>query len=106
MRNEIIIKKIYELCDSQQISDADLLSKASLSTHLIRDWAANKSVPSLPALKSICEVLNVDISYLFKTEEDSFTQSQRKILNEWRQLSVEEKEAINLYISALKSINK
>ena len=106
MNNIELVNKIKFFCNSQNLKISALLKKAVLSPNIIDDWQNNKTEPSFPALLQICNVLQIQLKDLFKTEDLSLTVSQSNILAEWKTLGDNEKRAVFDYITALKSNHK
>ena len=103
MNTQDIVEKIKFVCKSQNLKINALLRKAGVSPNLVDDWQNDRSEPSFPTLIEICNVLNITLEELFITDKLSLTSSQERILNEWKNLSNQEKRAIFDYIVALKS---
>ena len=76
--------------------------QAKLSAHLIDDWKSGRAEPSFSALQAIGEVLGADLKDFF-SDTPALTEAQDKILSEWRELSDMQKDALALYIEAMKS---
>lgn len=101
-----IAENISFICKSQNLKISALLKKAGLSPNVFDDWQNEKTEPSFPALFEICRALNIDIAELFSTHSLSLTDSQLKLLAEWKHLSDPEKQAVFDYISAMRSNHK
>lgn len=98
-----IIKTIKANSKEQNCKISELLRKARVSPHIIDDWQSGKSDPSFSVLFRLCDVLNIEMRELFTENEDALTDSQKAIIEEWCLLSPMQKEALFLYIDAMKS---
>ncbi len=101
LRNHIVTA-IKQQCKEKGIKISVLLREAESSQHLIDDWQNGKTEPSFPTLSRICKVLNIDVEELFKMSQ-KLTETQAKILDEWRSLSDMEKQSLLKYITAMKA---
>ena len=106
MENEVIIGKIVAFIKRKSrergLSINKMLFQAKLSAHLIDDWQNGRAEPSFSALQAIGEVLGVEPKDFF-SDAPALTEVQVQILSEWRGLSGAQKDALTLYIEAMKS---
>ena len=106
MGNEVIIENIVShikmKCREFGLSINKMLFQAKLSAHLIDDWQNGRAEPSLTALQSIGNVLGIDPKEFF-SDLPILTQAQSEIISQWRELNNEQKDALVLYIEAMKS---
>lgn len=100
-----IVRRIKKRCECKRLSINALLRRAGLSPHLIDDWKNRKAEPSVAALEKICRELDMDLGDLFANSEHTYTETQRRILEDWRTLSEEEKTAIFKYIEAMRELS-
>ncbi len=98
-----IIENIELRCKEKNIKMSTLLKLSGLTSHLFSDWKSQKSSPSISALEKMCAFLDVALGELFKDDNQKLTLSQERLLEEWRGLSSCEKEALYIYIQAMKS---
>ncbi len=99
-------RKIESLCAEKSLEVSEVLKRAKLSARIIEDWKNFKVEPSIPALAQICDELGTELSVLFCDGAPKLTDEQQDLINSWKTLSLEEKEAIFHYITAMVEIQK
>ena len=90
---EDILKKLDKLRKEKGLSIFKLTELAGLSENTIYNWYNKGSQPSLEALKAVCDVLNVSLSYFFaETINESISAQEEELLTLFRSLTPEQKE--------------
>lgn len=83
-----------------------MLKKTKTSAHAY-EWKNGNAIPSLPAIKKICDKLEIPLNKFFDGYNDfSLTKPQTEFLREWKLLSEREKTTISKVIDVFLEINK
>lgn len=101
---EDILKKLDKLRKEKGISIFKLTELAGLSENTIYNWYNKGSKPTIEALKAVCDVFNVSLSYFFaETINESISAQEDELLTLFRALTPAQKE---LYKKLLIELNK
>ena len=101
---ENILNKLDKLRKEKGFSIFKLTELAGLSENTIYNWYNKGSKPTIEALKAVCDVLNVSLSYFFsETINESISAQEDELLTLFRALTPAQKE---LYIQLLVELNK
>ena len=101
-----LIKRIKDLCEEKNLTFGEMLKKTKTSAHAY-EWKNGNAIPSLPAIKKICDKLEIPLNKFFDGYNDfSLTKPQTEFLREWKFLSEREKTTISKVIDAFLEINK
>lgn len=107
MNNKTIIaikNKILEELNHRKLSIYELAKQVDLSEPCIRNWFNDKGyVPSLNSLIKICNYLNISLSLMFLTENETLyplSSSEKDMLNQYNKLNGKQKEAVKIHINS------
>ena len=90
---EDILKKLDKLRKEKGLSIFKLTELAGLSENTIYNWYNKGSKPTIEALKAVCDVLNVSLSYFFsETISESISAQEEEMLTLFRALTPDQKE--------------
>ena len=90
---EDILKKLDKLRKEKGLSIFKLTELAGLSENTIYNWYNKGSKPTIEALKAVCDVLNVSLSYFFsETISESISAQEEELLTLFRALIPDQKE--------------
>ena len=90
---ENILQKLDKLRKEKGLSIFKLTELAGLSENTIYNWYNKGSKPTIEALKAVCDVLNVSLSYFFsETISESISAQEEELLTLFRALTPEQKE--------------
>lgn len=90
---EDILEKLDKLRKEKGISIFKLTELAGLSENTIYNWYNKGSKPTIEALKAVCDVLNVSLSYFFaETINESISAQEEELLTLFRSLTSVQKE--------------
>lgn len=115
--NLIFSNTLRELRKSKEMSANQLSEIFNCSKSLIYEWEKGRSQPSLEDLVKIANFFEVSLDYLLGREDDfgsiiitngnnTLTQQQNEVIENFESLSPLGKEAILLSIKALKETKK
>lgn len=99
-----IINRIETLCEKKQMSRYKLSQKTGLAQSSISNLLNRKSIPTVITLDRICEGLGITLSQFFAGDGEipDLTEEQRDLLEEWNELSEEEKSLVKAYIQGVR----
>ena len=90
---EDILKKLDKLRKEKGLSIFKLTELAGLSENTIYNWYNKGSKPTIEALKAVCDVLNVSLSYFFaETINESIAAQEEELIILFRALTPDQKE--------------
>lgn len=100
-----IYDKIDKMRRDKGWSIYGLAKKAGISTTALYHWRDRRSSPTLDVLDAVCSALNISvIAFLLEGDElITLTDAQQELVDEWNQLSTEQKRLI---IHLMRSINR
>lgn len=88
-----ILEKLDRIRKEKGLSVFKLTELAGLSENTIYNWYNKGSQPTIYALKSVCEVLNVSLSCFFaENVRESVSAQEEELLKLFRGLDYEQKE--------------
>ena len=90
---ENILEKLDKLRKEKGISIFKLTEFAGLSENTIYNWYNKGSCPTIEALKAVCDVLDVSLSYFFAENiNESISAQEEELLSLFRALTPTQKE--------------
>ncbi len=90
---ENILQKLDKLRKEKGISIFKLTELAGLSENTIYNWYNKGSQPTIEALKAVCDVLNISLSYFFAENiNESISAQEEEFLTLFRNLTPDQKE--------------
>ena len=88
-----ILARLEALRKEKGLSVFKLTEQAGLSENTVYNWYKKKSQPTIYALKAVCDVLGVSLSYFFAANEsENITAQEEALLRDFRALNAEQKE--------------
>ena len=77
-------------------TEYQLAERSGLPQSTISSWYRKDMVPTVPSLEKVCDAFGITLSQLFAQDGEpvTLTASQRKLLDRWDQLDVEQQAAI------------
>lgn len=99
-----ILERLDALRKEKGLSVFKLTELAGLSENTIYNWYNKGSKPTIEALKAVCDVLNVSLSYFFAENiNETISAQEEELLVLFRSLTTTQKE---LYTQLLIEMNK
>lgn len=77
-------------------TEYQLAERSGLPQSTISSWYRKNMVPTIPSLEKICAAFGITLSQLFAEGEEpvALTEPQRKLLERWSRLSVEQQAVV------------
>ncbi len=91
-----ILSAITKYREERGWSEYQLAEQSGLPQSTISSWYRKNMIPTVPSLDKICTAFGITLSQLF-SEEDmmlSVTESQKKLLECWAKLNIEQQDAV------------
>ena len=90
-----ICERMFQLMSEKNIKNRDLAVKLGVRDSVICNWKTRNTDPPSTYLLPICEILGVDIFTLLGQDcnEIIFTDEEKQIIQKYRQLDDESKQA-------------
>lgn len=91
-----ILSAITKYREERGWSEYQLAERSGLPQSTISSWYRKNMIPTVPSLDKICTAFGITLSQLF-SEEDmmlSVTESQKKLLECWTKLNIEQQDAV------------
>lgn len=91
-----ILSAITKYREERGWSEYQLAEQSGLPQSTISSWYRKNMIPTVSSLDKICTAFGITLSQLF-AEEDmmlSVTESQKKLLECWAKLSIEQQDAV------------
>ena len=99
-----MLEKLDHLRKEKGLSVFKLTEQAGLSENTVYNWYKKKSQPTIYALKAVCDVLGVSLSYFFAENTlENITAQEEALLRDFRSLNDEQKD---LYVKLLNELTK
>lgn len=101
-------KTIQLYLEENDMTQAELGKLVGASQQTISLIVNNRRLPSLDTLVQICNVLNIDISFLLETDTNDHQElvisdkTEKKIIDCYRSLNKDEKNIFESFVSAIK----
>jgi len=85
-------------------TEYQLAERSGLPQSTISSWYRRNMVPTIPSLEKICDAFGITLSQLFAEDDTpvSLMPSQKKLLEKWSELSVEQQELMFALIDKMK----
>jgi len=94
-----IVKKIDEIRVKRGWTFYKLSQESGLSQQTFTKWMEGKTIPTIPALKSVCDAFGITLANFFSDSNTiKITTETKEILENWNYLTKEEKLSIKLII--------
>ena len=103
-----VLEKIEKERLSRGWSEYTLAKNSGITSSTISTWYRRNLQPSISSIEKICKGLDISLSQFFSSQEQSvnLTSSQQEILEVWKYLNENQKEAtINMIKSFVKIEN-
>ncbi len=91
-----ILSAITKYREERGWSEYQLAEQSGLPQSTISSWYRKNMIPTVSSLDKICTAFGITLSQLF-AEEDmmlSVTESQKKLLECWAKLNIEQQDAV------------
>ena len=91
-----ILSAITSLREERGWSEYQLSEHSGLPQSTISSWYRKNMVPTVPSLEKICAAFGITLSQLFSEGKEpvSLTNEQRKLLERWSRLSLEQQNVV------------
>lgn len=101
MRDNYIIDRIYQICESKNMTQYELAKRAGLTQSSLSNLMSQGCKPTIKTLEKICNGFGITLAQFFANDRTypDLSGEQKKLLDEWESLSPREKQV------ALKMIN-
>lgn len=92
--------KIYDrfekLLENKGLTVYSVAKDAGVSYGTIYKWRQRRTVPTLTVLDSLCNILDVPITYLLGTDDESvhLDEKEKQVFDIWLGLSAEQKDVL------------
>lgn len=96
-----VCKRIDELRKQRGWSINNLAMEAMLTQSTVNNLFVRKSEPKLSTLRAICNAFGITLAEFFE-EESKEPVSERLLMNEIKELSVEQKRAFYIILKSVK----
>ena len=94
-----IVKKIDEIRIKRGWTFYKLSQESGLSQQTFTKWMEGTTIPTIPALKSVCDAFGITLANFFsESNVVEITPETKEILEHWNYLTKEEKLSIKLII--------
>lgn len=94
-----IVKKIDEIRVKRGWTFYKLAQESGLSQQTFTKWMEGKTIPTIPALKSVCDAFGISLANFFSDSNTiEITPETKEILENWNYLTQEEKLSIKIII--------
>lgn len=105
MQDTDINERIRQLCDARGWTIYRLAKESGITYSTLCTMLHKSNVPSVPTLCKICNGFGISLSEFFDGKNDSvlLTPEQKTHLEQWSQLSVENRKSAEKYIRYLLS---
>lgn len=98
---EMFSDRLDTVLKEKKITQKELAEKIGIRRPTISDWKKNGACPPIDIALRIADYLGVDCRWLVTGEESetiTLSQEEKKLLAEWRELSGQDKEEIEMLI--------
>lgn len=90
-----ILEKLDKLRKEKDVSIFKLTELAGLSENTVYNWYNKGSIPTIYALKAVCDVLNVPLSRFFaENVNESMSAEEETLIRDFRAVNSEQKALI------------
>jgi len=93
-----IVKKIDEIREQNGWSYYKLSQKSGLSQQTFTKWKDGNTIPTVSALKSVCDAFNITLAEFFGGEKHCQTYNDNIILKNWDKLTKDEQYSLELIV--------
>lgn len=94
-----IVKKIDEIRVKRGWTFYRLAQESGLTQQTFTKWMEGKTVPTITALKAVCDAYNITLANFFaESDMVEVTPETKSIFDNWNILNNKEKESIKLII--------
>lgn len=94
-----IVKKIDEIRVKRGWTFYKLAQESGLTQQTFTKWMEGKTIPTIPALKAVCDAYGITLANFF-AENDmvEVTSETKSVFENWNYLTKEEQQSIKLII--------
>lgn len=98
-----ILTTITELREERGWTEAVLSEQSGLPQSTISSWYRKNSSPTVASLEKVCKAYGITLSQLFADANQPLilTDSQKKMLESWSRLTLEQQDAIFQLINCM-----
>ncbi len=94
-----IVKKIDQIRVKRGWTFYKLAQESGLTQQTFTKWMEGKTMPTIPALKAVCDAFGISLANFFaENEMVEITPQAKSILDNWNYLTQKEQESIRLII--------
>lgn len=94
-----IVKKIDDLRVKRGWTFYKLAQESGLTQQTFTKWMEGKTIPTLPALKAVCDAYGITLANFFSENNMiEITPETKSVLDNWNYLTKEEQKSIMLII--------
>ena len=106
MEENIVLMRLRELCEKNNISFYRLAKDSGVALSTISSLYAQNHYPSIPTLNRLCDGLNMTLSdfFLLEPKPNRLTEEDRRIINRINHLCYEQKKYLTAYIDGLSNV--
>ncbi|RDU23184.1 helix-turn-helix domain-containing protein [Anaerosacchariphilus polymeriproducens] len=97
----MLLKKVKQLCNEENISVAELERQLKFGNGTIRRW--NNTQPSLEKVNQVANYFNVGIEYFTKDNYRIPSRESIEFVNEFEELNSTQKGLVMCYLSLIKN---
>lgn len=103
-----ILKTITKLREQRGWTEYQLAEHSGLPQSTISSWYRKNMVPTIPSLEKICSVFGVTLPALlsYGDEPVTLTESQKRLLNSWAVLTVEQQDALLHLLDSFQAVDE
>ena len=93
--NQKILEKIAEARKKKGLTVYKLTELANLSANTIYNWYNKGASPTIAALSSVCNILDISLPHLLSTTEKEYLSAQEEVLiEEYKKLTSQQRQLI------------
>lgn len=98
---DYVLEKLKNYMADKDLTVYKLTELSGLSINTVYNWYNKGAEPSLGALRSICDVLDISMSELFNEGDSNiYTNKEKKLINKFRTLSERQKDFLVKFLGA------
>ena len=95
-----IVKKIDKIRVQRGWTFYKLSQESGLTQQTFTKWMEGKTIPTIPALKAVCDAFGITLSNFFaENNMVEITPETKSVLENWNYLTKEEQQSITLIIN-------
>lgn len=88
------IDRVESILKAKKLTQKELADKLKLRRPTLSDWKKNGAIPAGDICLKIAQYLDVSVEWLITGKETGYTNEERNIIAQWRELDTSQKDTL------------